>query len=100
LGGGRYDHLLAQFGRPAHATGFAIKMDRLLLVAPAQDSQPDTRVLLCYTDDKRTEALAEAQLLREDGLVVVTRLVNSSAEAAALQEAPYSKVICLTKQEE
>ncbi|MDF2682056.1 MAG: phosphoribosyltransferase regulatory subunit [Brevibacillus sp.] len=100
LGGGRYDHLLAQFGRPAQATGFAIKMDRLLLVTPVLESPPATRVLLCYTEDQRAEALAEAQLLREDGLVVVARLVKNQAEAAALQGEPYSKVICLTKQEE
>lgn len=100
LGGGRYDHLLAQFGRPAHATGFAIKMDRLLQVTPAVETEPRNRVLLCYTEDKRTEALAEAQLLREDGLVVVTRLVNNQAEADAAQGAAYSKIICLTTQEE
>jgi len=100
LGGGRYDHLLAQFGRPAHATGFAIKMDRLLMVTPAAESPPAVRVLLCYTEDRRTEALAEAQLLRADGLVVVTWLVNNPAEAQDIQGASYSKVICLTKQEE
>ncbi|MFD2369329.1 ATP phosphoribosyltransferase regulatory subunit [Brevibacillus sp. GCM10020057] len=100
LGGGRYDHLLAQFGRPAHATGFAIKMDRLLMVTPAMDSPPAARVLLCYTEERRTDALAEAQLLRADGLVVVTRLVGSREEAESLPGTSYSKVICLTKQGE
>lgn len=100
LGGGRYDHLLAQFGRPAQATGFAIKMDRLLLVTPVLESAPAARILLCYTEDQRIEALAEAQLLRQDGLVVVTRLVKNQAEAAAYEGETYSKVICLTKQEE
>ena len=31
--GGRYDHLLAQFGRPAPATGFALKIDRILEIS-------------------------------------------------------------------
>lgn len=100
LGGGRYDHLLAQFGRPASATGFAIKMDRLLQVTPVLDSQPASRILLCYTADCRKKALAEAQLLREDGLVVVTRLVSEETDVAALQDKGYTKVICLTEQGE
>jgi ATP phosphoribosyltransferase regulatory subunit len=100
LGGGRYDHLLAQFGRPAPATGFAIKMDRLLQVTPAMEGQPIQRVLLCYTRELRTEALAEAKRLREDGLMVVTRLVKNEAEARACLELGHSKVICMTKQEE
>lgn len=75
-------------------------MDRLLLVTPVMDGPPATRILLCYTEDQRTEALAEAQLLREDGLIVVTRLVTNQAEAATFQGEAYSKVICLTKQEE
>lgn len=101
LGGGRYDHLLAQFGRPAPATGFAIKMDRLLQVTPAMERKSASRVLLCYTAERRREALAEAQLLREDGLVVVTRLIKGKAEAAASeQDERFAKVICLTAQEE
>lgn len=100
LGGGRYDHLLAQFGRPAPATGFAIKMDRLLQVTPAMKGEPSTRVLLCYTADRRREALAEAQLLREDGLTVVTRLIGDEAQRSDMETAGYAKVICLTKQED
>ncbi|WP_400162368.1 ATP phosphoribosyltransferase regulatory subunit [Brevibacillus sp. TJ4] len=101
LGGGRYDHLLAQFGRPAPATGFAIKMDRLLQVTPAIEGKAPSRVLLCYSAERRREALAEAQLLREDGLVVVTRLVSGRAEAAAgAQDTQYAKVICLVAEEE
>jgi ATP phosphoribosyltransferase regulatory subunit len=96
LGGGRYDHLLAQFGRPAPATGFAIKMDRLMQVTPAREDGEKANVLLCYTSDRRRDALAEAQLLREDGLVVVTRLVKGQAEAEACrQDARFAKVICM-----
>ncbi|MGG1664439.1 ATP phosphoribosyltransferase regulatory subunit [Brevibacillus sp. NRS-1366] len=100
LGGGRYDHLLAQFGRPTSATGFAIKMDRLLQVTPALEGQSVSRVLLLYTENCRKMALSEAQLLREDGLVVVTRLVENAEEASAYQESTYSKVICMTEQGE
>lgn len=100
LGGGRYDHLLAQFGRPAPATGFAIKMDRLLQVTPAMKGEPTSRILLCYTVERRREALAEAQLLREDGLIVVTRLIEKETELGDSEKAGFAKVICLTKREE
>ena len=94
LGGGRYDHLLAQFGRPAPATGFAIKMDRLLQVTPPLERTTDSHVLLCYSAERRQEALAEAQKMREDGLVVVTRLVAGKAEVeASRQEGRFAKVI-------
>lgn len=100
LGGGRYDQLLSQFGRAASATGFAIKMDRLLQVTPFVKGQTPTRVLLVYTEDCRSAALEEAQQLREDGLVVVTRLVSKIDEKQVGQEAGYTKVICMTQQEE
>ncbi|MBH0328344.1 ATP phosphoribosyltransferase [Brevibacillus brevis] len=100
LGGGRYDQLLSQFGRAASATGFAIKMDRLLQVTPSVKRQAPARVLLVYTEDCRSAALAEAQLLREDGLVVVTRLVSKIDEKQVGQEAGFTKVICMTQQEE
>ncbi|MED1944638.1 MULTISPECIES: ATP phosphoribosyltransferase regulatory subunit [Brevibacillus] len=100
LGGGRYDQLLSQFGRAASATGFAIKMDRLLQVTPFVKGQATARVLLVYTEDCRGAALAEAQQLREDGLVVVTRLVSKIDEKQVGQEAGYTKVICMTQQEE
>ncbi|MED4568638.1 ATP phosphoribosyltransferase regulatory subunit [Brevibacillus agri] len=100
LGGGRYDQLLAQFGRSAPATGFAIKMDRLLTVTPSLRGQAPERILLLYTEDRRPEALAKAQQLRADFQVVVTRLVTGKAEIAAESGQGYSKVICMTEQEE
>jgi len=96
LGGGRYDHLLAQFGRPAPATGFAIKMDRLMQVTPEIVNREKANVLLCYTANQRRAALAEAQLLRKDGLVVVTRLVKGQAEVeAGRRDARFARVICM-----
>lgn len=100
LGGGRYDNLLEQFGRPAPATGFAIKMDRLLQVTPALEGKPVQRVLLCYTEDRRTEALAQARRMREEKLVVITRLVKSATEARICHELEYNEIICLTGQGE
>ncbi|CAJ1001168.1 MULTISPECIES: ATP phosphoribosyltransferase regulatory subunit [Brevibacillus] len=100
VGGGRYDHLLAQFGRPAPATGFAIKMDRLMQVTSLAPSPEQPPVLLCYTEGRRKDGLAEAQRLRQEGRVVVTRLVRDQAEAALCREQADGEFICLTEQGE
>ncbi|MDH6350816.1 ATP phosphoribosyltransferase regulatory subunit [Brevibacillus sp. 1238] len=100
LGGGRYDQLLAQFGRSAPATGFAIKMDRLLTVTPSVKGETTERILLLYTEKRRQEALAKAQQLRAEGVVVITRLVGGRAEIAAENGQGYSRVICMTEQED
>ncbi|USG65256.1 ATP phosphoribosyltransferase regulatory subunit [Brevibacillus ruminantium] len=81
LGGGRYDRLLEQFGRPAPATGFAIKMDRLLQVAPSLEQPQSRPVHLYYTDDNRGKALAAAQQMRQEGRIVVTKRVRDRVEA-------------------
>lgn len=100
VGGGRYDRLLAQFGRPAPATGFAIKMDRLMQVTSLAPSPEQPPVLLCYTEGQRKDGLAEAQRLRQEGRVVVTRLVRDQAEAALCREQADGEFICLTEQGE
>ena len=69
--GGRYDNLLAQFGRPAAATGFALKTTRILEVV-GDDEADENRILIVYTKENRREALLEAERIREEGLVAVT----------------------------
>lgn len=86
LGGGRYDRLLEQFGRPAPATGFAIKMDRLLQVAPANEQPWKKPVQVYYTDEYRAQALSEAQKMRQAGQVVVTKRVRDREEARLWSE--------------
>ncbi|MCK9861619.1 ATP phosphoribosyltransferase regulatory subunit [Paenibacillus sp. ATY16] len=71
--GGRYDNLLSQFGRPAPATGFALKTTRILeLVGAEEDTAGTTRVLIGYDGEGRAAALASAQQLREQGTAVIT----------------------------
>lgn len=69
--GGRYDNLLAQFGRPAPATGFALKTTRMLEVAEVGQEEP-VRALIRYAPGRRREALEKAAGLRAEGLAVVT----------------------------
>jgi ATP phosphoribosyltransferase regulatory subunit len=73
--GGRYDNLLAQFGRPAPATGFALKTNRILEVVGKETGASPRRVLIVYTSENREAALAKAGELRaRDGVTVETRL--------------------------
>lgn len=76
--GGRYDNLLAQFGRAAPATGFALKTTRILELLNDEQKQPG-RTLVLYTAGMRKEALAEAERLREIGYAVVTELMVNPA---------------------
>jgi len=73
--GGRYDNLLAQFGRPAPATGFALKTTRILEVVDDEVKVPG-RTLVLYTTNRRQAALAEAERLRGIGYAVITELVT------------------------
>jgi ATP phosphoribosyltransferase regulatory subunit len=76
--GGRYDNLLAQFGRPAPATGFAIKTTRVLEVMEEEPPEP-RRTLILYTPAERFQALAAAEKLREAGKIAVTEVVQDPA---------------------
>jgi ATP phosphoribosyltransferase regulatory subunit len=82
--GGRYDNLLAQFGRPAPATGFALKTTRILEMVE-EDSQQPGRTLVAYAVSRRSAALAEAERLRATGHTVVTEIIAGSGAIADLQ---------------
>jgi len=82
VSGGRYDNLLQQFGRPAPATGFALKTTRIVELIGEEAEEP-ARVLIGYDDEGRAAALAEASRLRAEGSVVVTERMDST-EANAL----------------
>ncbi|WP_341280488.1 ATP phosphoribosyltransferase regulatory subunit [Paenibacillus sp. FSL H8-0537] len=86
VSGGRYDNLLAQFGRPAPATGFALKTTRILEVLGNEDEPAKAeRVLIGYDETERKAALAIAQQLRSQGAAVVTERIGKE-EAAELSK--------------
>ncbi|MZQ82650.1 ATP phosphoribosyltransferase regulatory subunit [Paenibacillus sp. 5J-6] len=76
--GGRYDNLLSQFGRPAPATGFALKTNRILEVTGGEAVATPKRVLIAYDAEHREEALqlAKAKRSSEETAVVITQLVS------------------------
>ncbi len=61
LSGGRYDLLLAKFGRPLPACGFSVKLDYLIDVIPSEGAR---KVKLMYPRGKEVEALLYANSLR------------------------------------
>lgn len=68
--GGRYDSLLAHFGKEAPAIGFVILVDDLLLAMDRQGAavtNTDTRAILYYTEENFREKLKEARHIRNEG---------------------------------
>ena len=68
--GGRYDKLLAQFGKDAPATGVAIYLDALLTALSRQDIRTETaysQMLLVYERRQKEKAVRLAGRLREAG---------------------------------
>lgn len=57
LSGGRYDSLVASFGRPAPATGFAVDVDAVAMCRPSVEAPP-VGVLVHFEDSELDRALA------------------------------------------
>ncbi|MHC2994986.1 MAG: ATP phosphoribosyltransferase regulatory subunit [Candidatus Atribacteria bacterium] len=76
-GGGRYDNLCSKFGENLPSTGFAIGLERLMMVLEREDinsfklERPD-KYLVYYQDNKICfkKALTVAKNLRKKGLIV------------------------------
>ena len=74
--GGRYDHLIGQFGKDAASVGFAVVLDELMLALSRQKievAKDEAPVVLTYTEENRREAILEAQRLRKEGTCVALR---------------------------
>ena len=95
--GGRYDHLIGQFGYPCPATGFSFDLERVMAAleaARALPEAPGSEVLLIdFSPDKRT-AHRLARLLRDRGITVARDIIRRElagslayARAAAIRRA-------------
>jgi ATP phosphoribosyltransferase regulatory subunit len=89
LGGGRYDGLLARFGAPAPATGFAVGVERVL-DAGARRPPHRATVLARYQPGHYGRAVLTARRLREAGLAVIV------APAEATRPAPVGCTIAIS----
>ena len=84
-GGGRYDHMLSDFGNACPATGFAIGIERILLALerqgiPCPKSPRD--VFVGYREGKAAEAIAAAEELRAGGKVAELALSSQTEDEA------------------
>lgn len=72
--GGRYDHLLHQFGKEAPAIGFCMVIDSILEALSRQKvilPEPEPVRVITYLPDNYEEKLGEAQALRAAGHAAV-----------------------------
>lgn len=86
LTGGRYDGLLAEWGGPAAATGFALELDRLLEALERQGKLPALSgpdVVLACEPGQEVQVMREATRLRDQGLSVEIDLGGRSGEDLA-----------------
>ena len=84
-GGGRYDHMLKDFGLACPATGFALGIERILLACERQGILADVRardIYLSYGEGNADAAIKKAQELRAAGKVVELSLMAQTRDAA------------------
>jgi ATP phosphoribosyltransferase regulatory subunit len=95
--GGRYDHLIGQFGYPCPATGFSFDLERVMAALEAAQALPAVSgpdvLLIDFSPDKRA-AHRLARLLRERGVTVARDIIKRElagslayARAAAIRSA-------------
>lgn len=73
--GGRYDRLFEKFGWNSPATGFAIRIDRLLEALGEPESlQPISCIL--FSSERKKEAILTAKEMRSEGKRVVLQDIN------------------------
>lgn len=79
LSGGRYDQLLQRFGRNLPATGFALKIDRLMEVTQLKNYSAKI-VHIYYPIELRAEAFHQARQLRQEGKTVILHVAEDSTK--------------------
>ena len=100
-GGGRYDHMLEDFGMACPATGFAVGIERILLARDMQnisDNVRDKNIFISYSDDDKIDsAIKKALELRNSGKIVEIALsAQSKSDADKFRlEKGYSEMIYL-----
>ena len=91
-GGGRYDHMLKDFGAACPATGFAVGIERILLARKFQGIAEDSRAkdfYLSYAAGLEVAAIRKAAELRATGKIVEISLmaqVKSDAEKSCAEK--------------
>ena len=94
--GGRYDELLAKFDRPVPATGFGIRLDRLVeAIGEAHDKE--NIELIIFSQEHRKEAIQLAQEKRNQGVQVVLQDIAGVEDVDKLTERYTEVFYCMGK---
>jgi ATP phosphoribosyltransferase regulatory subunit len=73
--GGRYDQLFEKFGKSSGATGFALRLDRLV-ESLGRLAEMNLAVCILFSEERRKEAFQLAKEKRAEGLTVVLQDIN------------------------
>ncbi|OCS91671.1 ATP phosphoribosyltransferase regulatory subunit [Caryophanon latum] len=95
--GGRYDGLLHSFGQTVGATGFGLRVDRLLEVLPKEFEQ-ESATLVLFEQGAYTKALTKANALRAQGQRVTLQAKASLTNEAAFT-AGFSEVVVVGQED-
>lgn len=84
-GGGRYDNMMQAFGKSCPATGFAVGIDRIMLVLARQkklETKTEFDVFVAWSYGKLAQAIAEGMELRKNGKTVKVATTASTRTVA------------------
>mgnify|MGYP003603390009 FL=1 len=84
-GGGRYDHMLSDFGSACPATGFALGIERIMLALERQGLQKpqiEKDIFVAYDAGCQSTAIQRVQKLRQQGKTAELALSSQSKEEA------------------
>jgi ATP phosphoribosyltransferase regulatory subunit len=84
--GGRYDQLLEKFGRSAPATGFGIRVDRLIEALDYTEEQEDIHCVI-FSAEQRSAAIEFATLERAQGKRVILQDISGINDVDACANA-------------
>ena len=96
--GGRYDGLLEVFGSKVGATGFSIRVDRLLETLDGLANEREEAVVVLFEEEQFEEALAKVQVLRAAGKQATLQLRSSLIDEKAFL-AYFSEVVVVGQEE-
>lgn len=96
--GGRYNQLLEKFGKDTGATGFAVRVDRLL-EALGQLEEPDPIICIVFSEERRKEAFQLAKQKRELGKKIVLQDISGVKNIDSLTNKFLETIFLLGKQE-
>lgn len=89
IGGGRYDTMMENFGKSCPATGFAIGIDRIMLILSRRhrlDNVSSWDVFVAWSAGRLPQAIVQSMGLRSSGQTVKLATESMSRQEAAAEQ--------------